>query len=72
MFWSDAASTPIEDIRLVKRSILESTGFMPNTLVLGRPVFDALLDHSDIVGRLDRGQTSGSGCCHAREPGCAV
>ena len=59
MYWSDSASTPIEDIRLIKRYILESTGFMPNTLVLGRPVFDALLDHSDIVGRLDRGQTSG-------------
>ena len=57
--WSDSASTPIEDIRLIKRYVLESTGFMPNTLVLGRPVFDALLDHSDIVGRLDRGQTTG-------------
>ena len=72
MFWSDAASTPIEDIRLVKRHILESTGFMPNTLVLGRPVFDALLDHSDIVGRLDRGQTSGTCRCDAGEPGGAV
>ena len=57
--WSDSNSTPIEDIRLIKRYILENTGFMPNTLVLGRPVFDALLDHSDIVGRLDRGQTTG-------------
>ena len=59
MHWSDAASTPIEDIRLLKRYVLESTGFMPNTIVLGRPVFDTLLDHSDIVGRLDRGQTTG-------------
>ena len=57
--WNDASSTPIEDVRLLKRYVLESTGFMPNTLVLGRPVFDALLDHSDIVGRLDRGQTTG-------------
>ena len=60
VFWDDAASTPIEDVRLLKRFVLESTGFMPNTLTLGRPVFDALIDHPDIVGRLDRGQTSGA------------
>ncbi len=59
VFWDDASSTPIEDVRLLKRFVLESTGFMPNTLTLGRPVFDALIDHPDIVGRLDRGQTSG-------------
>ncbi len=57
VFWDDASSTPIEDIRLLKRFVLESTGFMPNALTLGRPVFDALIDHPDIVGRLDRGQT---------------
>lgn len=59
VFWNDAASTPIEDVRLLKRFVLESTGFMPNTLTLGRPVFDVLIDHPDIVGRLDRGQTEG-------------
>ncbi len=59
VFWNDAASTPIEDIRLLKRFILESTGFMPNVLTLGRSVFDVLIDHPDIVGRLDRGQTTG-------------
>ena len=58
-YWSDSSSTPIEDVRLMKRLVLEQTGFMPMTLTLGRPVFDALLDHPDIVGRLDRGQTSG-------------
>ena len=57
--WNNADSTPIEDVRLLKRHILEETGFMPNTLTLGRPVFDALVDHPDIVGRLDRGQTTG-------------
>ena len=58
-FWSKETSTPIEDMRLFKRSVLETTGFMPNTLTVGRPVYDALLDHVDIVGRLDRGQTTG-------------
>lgn len=60
VFWDDASSTPIEDVRLLKRFVLERTGFMPNTLTLGRAVFDALVDHPDIVGRLDRGQTSGT------------
>ena len=59
VFWDDASSTPIEDIREGRRFVLESTGFMPNTLTLGRAVFDTLLDHPDIVGRLDRGQTTG-------------
>jgi hypothetical protein len=58
-YWGEAASKPIEVIRTGKRTVLESTGFMPNKLVLGQAVYDALLDHPDIVGRLDRGQTTG-------------
>lgn len=58
-FWNEAASTPIEDMRTGKRLVLESTGFMPNKLVLGRQSFDDLVDHPDIVGRMDRGQTTG-------------
>jgi len=57
--WDDAASTPIEDVRRGVRTVHESTGFRPNKMVLGRAVYDALLDHPDIVGRIDRGQTSG-------------
>jgi hypothetical protein len=57
--WNEAASTPIEDVRTGIRTVQESTGFRPNRMVLGRPVYDALLDHPDIVGRLDSGQTSG-------------
>lgn len=58
--WNDAASTPIEDIRTGKRYVLEETGFEPNSLTLGKAVYDALLDHPDIVGRIDRGQTDGA------------
>lgn len=65
VYWDDASSTPIEDVRLLKRYVLESTGFMPNTLTLGRPVYDALVDHPDIVGRLDRGQTAGPAMANA-------
>jgi len=58
--WDRADSTPIEDIRLGKRTVQGRTGFRPNKLVIGREVYDALLDHPDIVGRLDRGQTTGA------------
>lgn len=60
IYWNDASSTPIEDVRLLKRYVQEYTGFRPNVMTLGRPVFDALLDHPDIVGRVDRGQTTGT------------
>lgn len=58
--WNDAASTPIEDVRAQKRAIAESTGYEPNKLVLGRAVFDALLDHPDIIDRIKYGQTPGN------------
>lgn len=57
--WSDAASTPIEDVRAAMSTVLESTGFEPNKLVLGKRVFDKLIDHPDIVDRLKYGQTNG-------------
>ena len=60
LFWDDAASTPIEDIRQGKRFVLGETGFNPNMLTVGRTVFDTLLDHPDLVGRMDRGQTAGA------------
>ena len=59
IYWSDASSTPIQDVRLLKRIIHSSTGFRPNVLVLGREAYDILLDHTDIIARLDRGQTTG-------------
>lgn len=58
--WDEAASTPIEDVRTAKRTVHGSTGMRPNKLVLGRAVYDALLDHPDLVGRVDRGQTTGT------------
>lgn len=57
--WNDANSTPIEDVRAQKRAVAQSTGYEPNKLVLGRAVFDALLDHPDIIDRIKYGQTSG-------------
>lgn len=57
LFWNNGLSTPIEDIRMMKRYVSEATSDEPNTLTLGRAVYDVLLDHPDILGRLDRGQT---------------
>ena len=51
--WADQTSgDPIGDIRAAKTGILQSTGFMPNKLVLSQPVMDALVDHPDIVDRV--------------------
>jgi hypothetical protein len=51
--WSDQTSgDPIGDIRTAKTDMKEATGFMPNTFVLSRRVFDALVDHPDIVDRI--------------------
>lgn len=58
--WSDAASTPIENVRAGKRDIAEKTGFEPNKLILGRSVVDALLDHPEIIDRVKYGQTAGA------------
>jgi len=58
--WNDANSNPITDVRTGKRTVLESTGFEPNTLVLGKAVFDQLVDHPDIIDRVKYGQTAGN------------
>jgi len=51
--WSDYAnSDPIEDIELGKESILGSTGFLPNTLVLGYQAYRKLRNHPDLVDRI--------------------
>lgn len=60
VLWSDAASTPIEDIRTAKRTIKTNTGQNANKLVLGAKLFDDLLDHPDIIDRLKYGQTPGA------------
>ena len=65
--WNDANSNPIENVRAAKTAILQSTGFEPNKLVIGRQVYDALVDHPDIIDRLKYGQTSGAPAMASRE-----
>ena len=51
--WSNyATSDPIADIETGKSTVLTSTGFIPNTLVLGYEVFRQLRHHPDIVDRV--------------------
>jgi hypothetical protein len=51
--WSDFAnSDPLEDVEAGKEAILGSTGFMPNTLVLGYQVYRKLRNHPDLVDRI--------------------
>jgi len=51
--WSDyTASDPIGDVETAKATILTSTGFLPNTMVMGYDVFRQLRNHPDIVDRV--------------------
>lgn len=50
--WDAASSTPIEDIQTGIDTVLQSTGFMPNTLVMGHEVWSTLKNHVDIVERI--------------------
>lgn len=51
--WSNyTTSDPIADVEAGKRAILSTTGFEPNTLVLGYDVFSKLKNHPDLVDRI--------------------
>ncbi len=51
--WSDYAnSDPIGDIKKGKQTIHSKIFVEPNTLVLGKEVYDKLLDHPDIIDRI--------------------
>ena len=51
--WSDyTSSDPLNNVENGKRQILSTTGFEPNTLVIGYDVFKALKNHPDLVDRI--------------------
>ncbi len=60
LFWSLDTGDPIKDIRAGRTNRLQDTGFEPNTLVMGKAVWDAVIDHPDIVDRIKYGQTPGA------------
>ena len=57
--WSDYTnSTPIVDVTEARRAMqLASGGFKPNTMVVGKEVRDQLINHPDILARLNGGAT---------------
>lgn len=48
----DANSDPRALIKAGRRQIVSTTGYRPNTLVMHYDIFDALVDHPDIVDRI--------------------
>jgi hypothetical protein len=57
--WSDYTnSTPIKNVTDARRTMqLKSGGFKPNTMVVGKEVRDVLINHPDILARLNGGAT---------------
>ena len=57
--WSDYTnSTPLADVTNARRIMqLNSGGFKPNTMVIGKEVRDILVNHPDVLGRLNGGAT---------------
>lgn len=57
--WSDYTNaTPIQDITTARRTMqLKSGGYKPNTMVVGKEVRDILINHPDILARLNGGAT---------------
>lgn len=65
--WNDQASTPIEDVRNLKREVQLASLVRPNIGCMGRKVFDKLLDHPDVMDRIKYGQTAGGPAMANRE-----
>ena len=59
VYWSDYTnSTPIQNVTDARRTMqLTSGGFKPNTMVVGKEVRDTLINHPDILARLNGGAT---------------
>lgn len=59
IYWDDAASNPMEDVKLMKRTMLKNTGLMPNTMIVGRNVHDRLTENDEVISRISGGATTG-------------
>ena len=59
VYWSDYTnSTPIVDVTNARRAMqLKSGGYKPNVMVVGKEVRDILVNHPDILARLNGGAT---------------
>lgn len=60
VYWNQPTATPIEDVQAAATTMaVRSGGYRPNVCVLGRPVFDTLKNHPEVIDRLNAGQTPG-------------
>lgn len=50
--FDQSGSKPIQTIRARASAMAGTTGFRPNKLVLGNDVYDALVNHADIIDRI--------------------
>jgi hypothetical protein len=50
--WNVAGSTPIEDVSAGRLAVEESTGFIPNVLVVSPHVLEELKNHASILDRI--------------------
>jgi hypothetical protein len=57
LHWNSTGSDPIGDIRSSCFAVASQTGYKPNTLVIGTDAYQTLVDHTDIVGRIQYSQT---------------
>lgn len=52
-YWDDDAnSDPFTDLAIGQTAVLTNTGYMPNTLLLGWPVYQALKKHPLVIDRI--------------------
>lgn len=58
IFWDAAASDPIANVRLAKRTIQQNTGIRPNKMIIGREAYDTLCENDAILARIVGGSTT--------------
>ena len=56
LHWNSAGSDPVGDIRSSTFSMASQTGYKPNTLVIGTDAYQTLVDHADIIARIQYSQ----------------
>lgn len=56
--WSDAASDPIGDVARARDIMSGTTGYEPNTLVIGRTVYTTIAHHPQFMNRVLYGGTN--------------
>lgn len=51
--WTNAASTPLQDLKTWKRLIAKDSGLVPTDIIMGSSALDAFLAHASVTDALD-------------------